>query len=291
MARRAVTRAFVPSLRKLIQGEYRRVGVAKPLTLKDTMRASSLPYTCARAMVLASKHDIELPDVIDTNLLLTFDHGSGLHYALQNIILPKVGALRGKWFCTKCGKRYGGNTAGNFGVVEEEFQVLRPESPCEVCKGEEYQYEEQFWINEAYRLTGHNDGFLDPLALGLPEDKGLGVLEVKSISPRRAPEIKDVPDFAHAVQCQTYMWLTGCQWGIILYWVKGVYGINALVEHYMSYDEDTVESLKTMTMSIWEGIETGELPERICTSPDCKRAEECPLVNECFEEQDDESST
>lgn len=42
------------------------------------------------------------------------------------------------------------------------------------------------------------------------------------------------------------------------------------------------ERIKRTALSIWEGIRSGKLPDRICASPDCNRAIGCALRGPCF---------
>jgi len=141
-------------------------------------------------------------------------------------------------------------------------------------------YIEQHVKDKKYRLMGHPDGFLR--MEGFP---GLGVLEVKSISSRGAWEVRGCPKLDHVTQAQCYMWMTGCRWGKVLYWDKGSNGISALIEHTVEYDEDHVEAIQNMVRDIWTGVENPDtkLPERICASPECNRAELCSSVEECFD--------
>jgi hypothetical protein len=165
--------------------------------------------------------------------------------------------------------------------------VLRPSS-CETpnCPGKatldktDFLYVELFHRNEEYRTQGHPDGYLQ--IPGLP---GLGILEVKSISSRSSYEVKHIPSMNHVVQLQTYFWLTGLQWGKILYWDKGAPGMSALMEHHVVRDEEIIANLQGMVRSIRVGMQQGgPLPARLCATATCPRAKSCGVVAKCFEE-------
>ena len=89
-----------------------------------------------------------------------------------------------------------------------ELSQLRRPHRCFMCDTElnsdNSLFQEQWIIYPQYRLRGHPDGFLR--MAGMP---GLGILEVKSISPRGAWEIRSCAKLDHVVQAQCYMWVTG----------------------------------------------------------------------------------
>jgi hypothetical protein len=283
---RAVVRPDTPSLVKLINKKFVRNRLVLPPTGDSFVRASSLPSLCSREEVLAGRLKIERVDAVDVDLSLTFAQGSGMHWVFQNEVFPALGnVLVGQWMCKVCGV-----VTGGLGTKEGNIPMPKKCSSCEelgniqiLAEDESrFEYLEQAFVNQEHRFTGHNDGFLR-----LPEfpHLGDGVFELKSISQFRAKKIKDVPDVGHAVQAQSYMWLTNTKWCLILYWDKGTYR-DCLTEHYVERDEDCIEQIKAELDSIWNGIKTGELPQRLCTSPDCNRAEECGLVEPCFEHED-----
>lgn len=272
-------------LKSLIRSALPEERSKPPLTKDDWIRVSGLAMLCAREEVLASRLGITRPDNIDADLMVIFEHGHGLHWDLQNRILPLTQTLYGRWLCGSCGTYHGGEAeweAPVKGFVES--QILRPNT-CPNCgapmTSDNSLYYEQWIKDPKYRLAGHPDGFLR--LAGMP---GLGVLEVKSISPRGAYEVRNCAKLDHVVQAQCYMWMTKCRWGKVLYWDKGTVGMKGLIEHTIEYDEDHVEAIQNLVRDIWTGVEDEEskLPERICASPDCKRADECHCVEACFRE-------
>lgn len=250
----------------------------KPVPTPDSwIRASSLATLCDRAEVLAGIHKVERVEHLEYYQQLTFDMGKGVHWTLQNNVLPQLDVLVGEWRCRVCGRVYGGPdqlihrpkrcTYGNC--------VAPPEQQADESS---FEYVEQFYQDHEYRVQGHPDGFLE-----MPEVEGLGVLEAKSASDFAFKKIKDVPDFGHVIQVQTYLWLTGLKWGIILYWNKGAWK-DPVVQHFIERDDDAIESIKQLVLRIRAGLKTGELPARTCSSIDCKRAEVCDLAKLCFKD-------
>lgn len=277
-----------PSIRRLVKLKLHTDRKIVPLQAQDWLRCSSLPTMCAREVVLASRLKVTRDDVIHPDLQLCFDLGHGMHWAFQNRIAPKLDIIYGRWRCLRCGACYGGFGEGEDAnpLELEDRVVARPtacESPaCAVDKRPrdedtcDFEYVEMFFGNKTYRIGGHPDAFL------LMEDaEGMGVGELKSCSERRFKEVRDVPDFGHVIQLQAYLWLTGLKWGMLLYWCKGLFR-EPLVEHYVERDEDTIDQVKALIDDIWDGVKTGNLPERICSSSDCNRAEDCELVEPCF---------
>lgn len=274
------------ALKPLIRQSIPEARDKPPLAKGMWIRVSGLAMLCAREEVLCARNERVRADNIGADLMLIFEHGHGLHWDLQNRVLPLTKALYGRWLCGHCGVYHGGQEEWDTTKMDdfEGTQILRPEK-CPTCGAfmtpDMSLYHEQWIKNPEYRLAGHPDGFLR-----LDGMSGLGVLEVKSISPRGAYEVRNCAKLDHVAQAQCYMWMTGCQWGKVLYWDKGTGGMRGLIEHTVEYDEDQVEAMQNLVRDIWAGIENPDrkLPERICGSPDCKRAEECSSAEECFKE-------
>jgi hypothetical protein len=191
---------------------------------------------------------------------------------LQDELLPAAGVLRGNWVCTECGYLVQGPDTG----VVADRAVERPLT-CTRCNTAEFRYVELFLVNEEYRVCGHCDGILV-----LPQQSEPGILECKSIGPRGAVAVQRAPQYGHVFQTQAYMWLTGLRWGRILYWQKAEFGMKALLEHHVDYDESMVQEIQAKIRSVWDTITTGALPERICSYADCDRANECSVKGPCF---------
>ena len=285
-------------LKRLIRQAIPEERDKPPLREGDWIRVSGLAMLCAREEVLCSRNDKVRLDSVDADLMMIFEHGNGLHWDLQNRILPQTKTIFGRWLCGACGVYHGGEEEWETPVevvaeqdaqgklhVFHESQILRPRI-CPNCgvemTSDNSLYQEQ-WIKEPkFRLAGHPDGFL-----WLPDMPGPGILEVKSISPRGAYEVRNCAKLDHVTQAQCYMWMAGCQWGKIIYWDKGTVGMKGLIEHTVEYDEDHVEAMQALVGDIWSGVKgQGKLPGRICAKPNCKRAKACSSVEECFAEAD-----
>jgi|WetSurMetagenome_2_1015567.scaffolds.fasta_scaffold08587_1 hypothetical protein len=265
------------------------VGLGDPGGL---IRISSFAGLCAREEVLCSAGRLNLirRETIEPDVGTYFEHGNGLHWVLQNRILPDTGTIRGRWRCGNCGTHHGGFEAW---LVDADgpkkdkealhrAQATRPET-CPTCNAPltsvSSYYAEQLLVDPKLRLSGHPDGFL--WIESLP---GLGLLEIKSINPKGAWEVRGCPKLDHVVQAQCYMWLTGCRWAKLLYWDKAGQGMSAFIEHLIEYDEDHVDAIRNLVHEIWDGVRGEMLPERICESSVCARAKLCSVTKPCFEE-------
>ena len=118
----------------------------------------------------------------------------------------------------------------------------------------------------------------------MPWRKKRGLLEGKSIGSHRAWEVKHTPQFDHVVQLHVYMHLTGTDWGVILYWDKGVNGLRALHEHEVEFDVELWSTIRQSIHEFWGGIKENKLPERVCDHSFCDRAKDCPVKDLCFED-------
>jgi hypothetical protein len=262
------------SLKKILKAKFREERPVPWLDEKSYLRVSGLADLCPREEVICSTRLIPRSRVVEVDLNLIFGHGTALHWGLQNKILPSTDALVGIWRCADCAKEYGSLD----GKVQVSQTLVRQPTKCSACDGIDFHYREQHFINEEYRIGGHPDGFLV-----LPALPGIGILECKSISSRRAWEIKNVPNMGHVIQTQAYMWLTDLKWAKILYWDKGGMGLSALTEHTIERDENCINIIKSNIRSIWDGIAADMMPARICDQVECPRAKACSVAKLCFE--------
>lgn len=230
------------------------------------LRASSFASLCPREEVLCSLGDIERQRVVSPDLQLIFLHGTALHWALQNRLLPEIGVIHGEWICLRCATKHGA----------KDRPVLRPDS-CS-CGSSEFVYHERHVFDAALRIGGHLDGLI-----AAPNRTDLGLFEGKSIGTKGFWEVRQAPKVEHVIQMHVYFWLADLKWGKILYWSKGDNGLNALRVFTVERDEETVQQIQSTLKSIWHGIETGMLPSRICSSQTCPRAKECSVAPVCFD--------
>jgi hypothetical protein len=262
------------SLLRIISETFVRDEPKPPLDpVASYLRASGIPSLCAREEVLCTLNKIVRRDTVDVGLNLTFLHGTALHWAVQNELLGPSGVLYGTWECLGCLKRYGEYIDG---ARPEDWSRPMPKV-CLKCESHAFRFIEHKFVDHALRLTGHSDGFLV-----LPGLQGMGILEVKSIGERGGREIKQVPQIAHMVQTHIYMMFTGFKWGKILYWQKAESGLGSLVEHHIDRDEDTIDLVRNLIRSVWSGMESKTLPDRICGNDSCARAKACPVSKTCF---------
>lgn len=273
------------SLKELFQIKFKENRVVFPLAKGGTVRSSGFGQMCPREEVLAALHKVIREENFNADQLLNFSLGTDFHSLLQDEVLPKVGAMVGEWKCYNCGKKFGG--MGKKKGFYLSRMIPKP-AECSKCKCLKLTYVEQFLTDVEYGITGHPDGFIN-----IPGRAGTGVIEAKSIGGKGAWEIKKVPKFEHVIQVQLYLWMTNLPWACILYWDKGTFGLNGITEYFIERDEATIEAIKENLKLIWNGIDGGPLPERICSSLMAPRAVTCALRNQCFETEiknDNESS-
>lgn len=257
--------------------------VVPPPTKDSFFRSSAFGVQCSREEVIAAIHEIERQELIEAKSTINLALGTGMHRALQDEILPKAKVIVGEWKCLGCAKHFGGPTdedRKNPMHFNPEQMIACPSS-CDECGEIEFAYVEQYFKEEKYKVTGHPDGFLV-----VPSMKGLGILEAKSIGERGAKEIKDAPKPEHYIQLHLYMWFTGLQWGNILYWDKGKFGLDAFTEHIIERDESTIEAIKNELGALQRGLHFHILPNRICVTRNAPRAQKCACANICFSTED-----
>lgn len=274
----------VPSLIGLLKRRLKTSEVREPLNPSSWLRASGFADMCLRAEVIRYLAGVSTTSDWTADSAVTFAHGSGIHWALQNKILSAADVLRGVWRCETCGLVVGGpekpSTAMGPQPFVSEQQKPRP-TVCTQCAQTEFVYVEQFFGDAELKIGGHPDGFLE-----MPGVEGLGVVEAKSISSRGIWEVRSAPYMSHVIQSQIYMMLTGLKWAIVLYWDKGGFGTGCLVEHVIERDEDTIQKIRKMIVAMRQGMTNSWLPEKICETSDCPRAKKCNVADMCFEQSD-----
>jgi len=266
------------SLREAIATGVARVETNDPMKPGDLIRGSRLHEVCAKREVLMAKHSIATVRAIDSDLMLTFALGTGMHYALQNEILAPTGILVGQWQCLGCATVVGKSNSTQAAEIIAA-RVKRPEH-CESCNGNKFLFQEYSFEDHELGLSGHPDGLLD-----LPEISTEPILfEAKSMAESQTWKIKTAPIVDHVVQVHGYMLLSGLSTAIILYWIKGVHGIKGLREFIVQRDEMLILRLRETLAQVRVGLQTldaSEIP-RVCSNSQCSRAEACPVKNPCF---------
>jgi hypothetical protein len=257
------------TIKRVINEQYKEKRNAPPVTDIGFLRASGFASLCPREEVLRAILKRPRPEEFSADTMMTFLHGKALHWGIQNDLLPTVGILIGRWTCLDCGTE-----VGNGSKIPESL-APRPKK-CPKCGGFEFMYRELQLRDEELHIQGHNDGFL--VIPGLP---GVGILEAKSIG--KGWEVRNCPSMDHVVQAHIYMMLTGLKWARILYWEKGAQGVEALIEHHVDRDDETVTKIRSIAKAIWSGIADQNYPDRICTTDKAPRAMKCVVCKECFE--------
>lgn len=258
------------SLIDKIEKEFKEKKVRLPISKGGALRASEFGNMCPRQEVLCALLDMGREEEFNADSLMTFLHGTALHWAFQNRMLPAVNVLIGRWRCNECGETYGDASKLPANLVP------RP-ARCTKCDYADFEYRELTLFNKEYEIGGHPDGFL--VLDSLP---GVGILEAKSIM--KGWEVKNCPMMAHVIQVQIYMWICDLQWAKIIYWEKGASGVEALVEHHVDRDEDTIKQIQLTIKSIRAALKGGPLPERICLKAEAPRAKKCNVKGPCFEQ-------
>lgn len=264
-----------PSLKKLLS-KYLTSTRENPHHTPDSyIRASGFAEMCPREEVLLYRLKRSKSEKISTDLELIFNHGTALHWALQNIILPKTGIILGTWKCLDCNKLYG---------AQEESRpftdtIVPKPTKCD-CGTNNFLYVEHHFKSSNYGIGGHPDGFGV-----MPGLDGVGILEYKSINGNGFWEIKDYPQVGHVIQIHVYFLLTGLKWAKILYWNKEGKGLSAICEHHVERDEEMMDQIKATLVDLKRGMVTDYMPGKICETNDCPRAKKCNAVKECFADE------
>lgn len=280
---------------------------------KSFYRASRLYDACAREEVFAGRAMRSVERVIPASLRMTFGQGTAMHEVLQNDLLASAKVLSGRWKCRSCRGMIGGN------ITKEEWRRLKayrfarptlgspeatdfldliarmtenPQLQPEVCphcgkkriprEKEPFVFKE-YWIGDLEtRIGGSMDGFVQFDWTPTP-----GILEAKSIAQSQLWTIQHAPKPAHMMQATIYMMLTGLKWALVLYWVKGVNGLEGIIPYVIHYSPFELAAIKSKLASIWSGLDdpTAPLPARVCDTASCKRAQVCEFKEECFKER------
>lgn len=276
------------TLKKLVRQACKQTRKEEILGPDSLFRASGLAYICPREEVLAARAGLSRAKTFSPDAIFNFGYGTALHRQLQDDLLPRAGCLIGLWKCLHCAHVVGRRPEGEV-EAPKKWYVKRP-TKCPKCdhvtdlednEAEDWKYVEDFYCDSSCGITGHPDGFLI-----MPGRRDIGLLEVKSIGQQLAHSVKSAPRREHVIQANVYMWMTGVRWAIVLYWVKGLYGLSCLKEHLIERDEAVIKSMKDLVQSIRCGLRGGDLPDRVCVKKECPRADSCAVSGECWEDKD-----
>jgi len=268
------------SLIQIVQKAATRTGVVAAPTKTSKVRVSGLHQLCVRQALLMFKHNVSAVDDIGADLGVTFALGTGMHSAMQNELLPKSTVFEGMWRCTRCGFLHGDMPyKDHLKPAQIASRCSRP-SACSKCNSPQLIYEEYHFVNEELALTGHCDGLLNMPAIS---DSPV-LFELKSIAQSQTWKLKDTPIMDHVIQVHGYMLLSELKHAVILYWIKGVFGMPAFREFHVEWNEELGEGLRADLIALKAGLEAGTVtPDRVCATADCSRAMDCPVRKPCFE--------
>lgn len=136
---------------------------------------------------------------------------------------------------------------------------------------------EEKLVNEEFKVAGHMDGILC-----LP-DRPSAVVDFKNVQEYEFHKWSEAPNPNHVKQLQTYMWLAGQEWGVLLYVNKQESRVeHALTEHWIRQNERQIEAVKRTLFAIKEGVEKGVFPSGVCCARNERRAQQCQVREACF---------
>ncbi len=127
------------SLKDMIKTAWTVTRSSSPVASDGWLRTSSLARVCPREEGLAVKYQgiRARTEAFEAALMMIFEHGTGLHERLQNIILPQALPFYGVWRCSRCGTVHGGlpsqRDKDSFTPLGRSFEGL-----VSLCKGHRF---------------------------------------------------------------------------------------------------------------------------------------------------------
>lgn len=263
----------------------------KPLSTKDTISISGLPYLCPREEALATRDNKIRTDRVPPSLRAIFETGNAFQDIIRDLTMVEDGFLLGMWKCRECdfvhGSTDGESWKNNRGATEAHVleRIPKPEK-CNTdiegygrCLNTSFEYVEEILENRHMKLKGHPDGFLSNRMYD-------HVLEIKTTNDFRFKVAKTKPFKEHLIQANIYAWIAGKKRILLLYFNKN----NGQFWTWdLAIDNDIIKETIDKVKATWEAIEEFEakgeiskLPERICQTPRDTRAKKCQLCKECF---------
>lgn len=239
-----------------------------PMTKESIfIRASGIYDFCPREQTLLSKAGIMITETGTPRDELVMGLGTLLHYWFQNRIFKK--RIMGAWRCRDC--------KTELGNVHEHY--YHP-GKCPNCKSEDLEFLEVLFSDVDLCLHGHTDGFVYL-------NKKKTVLDFKSAKHEAFMALKSFGVSQRYVwQQQAYMYLTGTDQAILLYFDKNESDFSMVV---LKRDGRIVGEIKRKcndTIKAIYSIAPGKdtwLPQRLaCDTKSCTRAKNCAMKNQCF---------
>lgn len=231
--------------------------IKKPLQKEDYFRASSIFKMCPREEALYHKYGVDRKERIPPGLFRTFRFGRVFETFFRDEILGDAALLIGLWKCRLCG-----------------FETERGFKPkeCGVCGASKFDYVERDLIDKELGIGGHPDG-------EILWDGEIFLLELKTCNSFKFSSIIEKPMDNHIAQMQIYMHIMKYSKGLIFYFNKDT---SQIIMHEVAYNKNYVIPLMEKPKKYRIYLETGELPERICFSPQNPRANKCKMCKLCF---------
>lgn len=262
-----------------------------PMKPGEYFRASSLPYLCPREEVLAAKYDIIRVDDTPAMLQITFDIGHAFHRMYRDEYFGPMGEWVGAWECLRCGwntDKEGlsfapilGHNEGKLATMPDECLSCGGKAPHTKREDENSTITFMEWLikDDKLRLRGHPDGWQI-----LPK-KGRVLCDLKSLSANRFPSLKHL-QANHDVQVWAYEYMCKDDMGSVLYMNKSPWGDHSnFVRQFIcppdkkSFDEFIRKPLEALQ----NGLDGGDIPDRVCVSRTCPKAKNCQLAVQCFD--------
>lgn len=290
----------------------------QPMKAGDYFRISSLPYLCPREEVLASKNEIIRVQKLPPHLKITFDIGDYFHELYRNVYFGPMGEWVGAWECKRCGwdtDKVGlsappiyKNSPPKLARMPEKCPdcgAVRPR-PCScgemmgvfcrncgavreghsVDEDSDLRFDDILVFKEwrvsdpELRLWGHPDGWR-----WLPGAKP-AIIDLKSHGSNGFKGRNSLRE-GHDLQVWGYQHCSGDTktTGSVCYLNKSPWGDHSMFirDIKVPFNERLFDSqIRRPLMDLQNGLAGGEVPDRICISPDCPRAKECQLVPVCW---------
>lgn len=276
---------------------------------KPGLHASGLWKVCARKELLTHIFGAKKRHLKAGNQL-TFDVGHALHFWWQHRYLGPKQELLGDWICSACPcpKCKGRKTkiAKCDACRHTGRKLVHGKMPMNCECGTPWQesitYLELEVVDEELQYVGHADGVLDCA------DGKQRVFEFKTIGPNGYPDLQS-PKVSHVIQAHSYMRPLGLDEALIVYQDKGkqcdwlmsggtwTTGKTHIKPFIVKFDQEIwapIEQRIREHHDAWAFIQSlidedeKATPEdvaklrRVCGSPRCELARDCPVRNQCF---------
>lgn len=302
------------SIVDILDRDDNRIEVKRPREPGEPFSGSRVSRLCPRQEALRAIHDVPVEEEIDLLNKLYFAIGDGIHHAFQDRLLG--GRILGAWRCMGCGRVHGPDR-----VYSDDHDLLGRPDRCDgrvwqggdewkPCPNENwiedrktdhhlpgFRYEEVELVSDDPPITAHPDVPMwvgdgePPEGLSLA-DEYVEIAELKSATENvlkyglgGSPPWREEPWEKHELQVQIYMYLADCERGRVVYINKAETDPDEmLIDHRVELDVERVEKRMVEMGMVDEAIleEDATIAPRVCGSPDCKRADGCPVSKKCW---------